>query len=338
MAEAVATMSAERSRIGVRPILFGSIVLAIAAAVSYWAVVLRGYETTNDAFIEGHIVFLSPRVAGQVVEVLVQENQRVAAGDVLVKLDPSDYDARVARARADLDVARNRMTQSEAAAAGAAAQVAAAQATLRHSEQELGRVRNLHSSDAASKSDLDAAIATRDSAVANLHAAEQQEKAERASLGSEAPVRQAEAVLREAELALSHTVVTAPFAGKVGRKSVELGANVTPGQPLVAVAEDTTNWVTANFKETQIEEMNPGDDAEIRVDAYPDAVIHGHVESIAPATGAKYALLPPDNASGNFTKVVQRVPVRIALDPPPAGSSSPDLSVGLSVDVRVHVR
>jgi membrane fusion protein (multidrug efflux system) len=142
-----------------------------------------------------------------------------------------------------------------------------------------------------------------------------------------------------AALTLStHPIAVAPFAGTIGKKNVEVGANVSPGQPLFAIAEDAANWVNANFKETQIEEMNPGDVAEIRVDAFPDHMIRGHVESIAPATGAKYALLPPDNATGNFTKVVQRVPVRIALDPSDAASAAPDLSVGLSVDVRVRVR
>jgi membrane fusion protein (multidrug efflux system) len=338
MAEAVVTIAEERSGIGARTIAIGAVVVAIAAIVSYWALVLRGFETTNDAFVEGHLVFLSPQVGGHVVEVLAVENQHVAAGAPLVRLDPADYEVRVARARADLDAAHNRMAQSSAAADAAHAQVAAAQATLHHAEQELARMRELTSHQVASRSDLDSAVATHESALATLHAAEEQERAERATVGSDAPVRQAEAMLREAELALSYTTVTAPFAGVVGRKSVELGANVTAGQPLVAIAEDSANWVNANFKETQIEEMNAGDEAEIRVDAFPQTVIRGHVESIAPATGARYALLPPDNATGNFTKVVQRVPVRIALDPPEPGTPSPDLSVGMSVDVRVHVR
>jgi membrane fusion protein (multidrug efflux system) len=317
-------------------VLIGLAALAIAATVSYWALVLRGFERTNDAFVEGHLVFLSPRVGGQVAEVLVQENQRVRAGQTLVRLDPADFEVRVARARADLDAAHNRMVQTHASADAAAAQVAAVEVKLRHAEQELGRAKQLFANGVASRTALDSAVATRDGAAAELHAAREQERAERAALGNQAPVRQAEALLREAELALSHAAVVSPFDGVVGRKSVEVGANVAPGQPLVAIAEDAANWVTANFKETQIAEMNPGDAAEIRVDAFPDAVLRGHVESISPATGAKYALLPPDNATGNFTKVVQRVPVRIALDA--AEGDLAKLSVGLSVDVRVHVR
>ena len=335
MAEATLPTTGSRPRIGVRPVLLGVVVIAIAATVAYWALVLRGFERTNDAFVEGHLVFLSPRVGGQVAEVLVQENQRVRAGDVLVRLDPADFEVRVARARADLDGAHNRMAQTHAASDAAAAQVAAVEVKLRHAEQEYGRTHELFANGVASRTALDSAVAARDGAAAELHAAREQERAERAALGNEAPVRQAEAMLREAELALSHAVIVAPFDGVIGRKSVEVGANVAPGQPLVAVAEDAANWVTANFKETQIEQMNAGDAAEIRVDAFPDAIFRGHVESISPATGAKYALLPPDNATGNFTKVVQRVPVRIALDP--ANADLAKLSVGLSVDVRVRV-
>jgi membrane fusion protein (multidrug efflux system) len=193
-------------------------------------------------------------------------------------------------------------------------------------------------------------VAARDSALAEMRAAEQREVAERAALGSDAAVRQAEASLQEAELALARTSIVAPFDGVIGRKSVERGANVSPGQPLFALAADSGNWVNANFKETQIGRMHLGDPVDIRVDAFPDRVWRGHIESISPATGAKYALLPPDNATGNFTKVIQRVPVRISLDPEPARetpdvSASPELPwsgdslpVGLSVSVSVRVR
>jgi membrane fusion protein (multidrug efflux system) len=254
-----------------------------------------------------------------------------------VKLDPADFEAKVAHARADLDAARNRMTQAGAAAEAAAAQGRAAAARLRHAEQELTRARELVQKRAAAPMSLDTATAERDAAAAELRAAEQREQAERAALGNEAPVRQSEATLKEAELALAYTVVSAPFDGIVGKKGVETGANVAAGQPLFALAASSGNWVTANFKETQIGRIQPGDRAEIRVDAYPGRSWRGHVESISPATGAKYALLPPDNATGNFTKVVQRVPVKIALDGDEAGSADDLLSVGLSVNVVVRV-
>ena len=331
-----------RIRIGIRPILISVAALALLITLTYWLVALRGHERTDDAFVEGHLVFLSPRVSGHVVEVLVDDNQRVQKDQPLVRLDRADFEARLAHARADLDAASNRMTQAGAAADAAAAQVRAAAVRLRHAEQELTRARELVDKRAAAITLLDTATAARDAAAAELRSAEQREQAERAALGNAAPVRQAEAALKEAELALAYTVVTAPFDGIVGKKGVEMGANVTVGQPLLALAAASGNWVTANFKETQIGRIQPGDRVEIRVDAFPDQRWRGHVESISPATGAKYALLPPDNATGNFTKVVQRVPVKIAIDGLDAeGEPNGDgatLPVGLSVTVDVRVR
>ena len=325
--------------------------LALAAAlalalVAWWAIALRGFESTDDAFVEGHMVFLSPRVGGQVAEVLVDENQQVRAGEPLVRLDLADFEARAARARADLDAAHNRMEQARAATDAAEAQIGVARVKLDHSADELARARSLFASGVGSQTTLDAAQAAHDGAAAELRAAVERTRAERALVGNEAPVRQAEAALREAELALEHAVVRAPFDGIVGRRSVEPGAIVAPGQPLVALAETGGSWVTANFKETQIAAMSPGDAASVWVDAFPDVVLRGRVESLSPATGARYALLPPDNATGNFTKVVQRVPVRIALEAvdgeAPAllrgENGRPWLPVGLSVTVRVRVR
>jgi membrane fusion protein (multidrug efflux system) len=331
---AEATLSTARNGVRVKPILIGVAAIAVVSLATWWLLGLRGRESTDDAFVEGHFVFLSPRVGGHVLEVLVDENQHVSAGQALVRLDRADFEARAAHARADLDAARDRMRQSGAAAEAAAAQGRAAAVRLRHAEQDLARVRELVGRRAAANTQLDAAIAARDAAAAELRAAEQREAAERAVLVSEAPVRQAEAALREAELALGYTEIVAPFEGVIGKKGVEAGANVAAGQSLFALAADSGNWVIANFKETQIGRMRAGDRAEIRVDAFPDRVFKGHVESISPATGAKYALLPPDNATGNFTKVVQRVPVKIALD---GSAGEPQLPVGLSVVVNVRV-
>jgi membrane fusion protein (multidrug efflux system) len=335
---AEATVATTGVRVRMRPLLIGAAVIAVAGVVGYWAVAVRGFERTDDAFVDGHLVFLSPRVGGQVVEISADENQHVKAGQVLVRLDPADFEVKVARAEADLEAARNRMAQSTAGTEAAAAQRRGAEAQLRHAEQEYARARSLFESHVGSQTALDAAVAARDAAAADVHAAEQREEMERAALGNQAPVRQAEAALAEAKLALEHSVVTAPFDGVIGKRSVEIGANVSPGQPLFALADDSGSWVTANFKETQIGRMKPGDPAEITADAFPGARYRGHVESIAPATGARYALLPPDNATGNFTKVVQRMPVRIAIDGDADGGGRPWLPVGLSVNVRVRVR
>jgi membrane fusion protein (multidrug efflux system) len=298
-------------------------------------------EATDDAFVEGHLVYVSPRIAGQVVEVLVEENQEVEAGALLVRIDPADHEARLAHARANLEVARNQQTQTGASSEAAAAQVRAAEAHLVHAEQQLVRARSLFRQGAGSETALDAAQSGRDAARAELRAAQEREAAQRALLSHAAPVKQAEAALREAELQLGYTEIRAPFAGRVGKKSVEIGATLAPGQPLLSLVATHGNWVVANFKETQIGAMKPGARVDIEVDAYPGRRWVGHVESISPATGAKYALLPPDNATGNFTKVVQRVPVRVALDSVSgegaAGEDPTAVPVGLSVVARVHL-
>jgi len=347
MAEATvqeAEAGEDSSRWSVARIVRVAVLLALLGmGLAYAAHTLRsiwGTEATDDAFVDGHLVYVSTRVSGQVLEVLVAENQEVTAAAPLVRIDAADYEARAAHARANLEVAHNSIAQTNASAEAAAAQARAAQARLSHAEQELVRARGLFAQGAGSETALDAAQSARDTAVAELRAAQRREAAERAMLGSEAPVKQAQAALREAELALGYTAIAAPIDGRIGKKSVEVGATVQPGQPLLTIVATRGNWVTANFKETQIGAMKPGDPVEITVDAYPDRAWRGHIESISPATGAKYALLPPDNATGNFTKVVQRVPVKIALDAVvgdgAAGEDPTALPVGLSVVVRVR--
>ena len=344
-AEASVSESGERSAswTGGRAARLALVLALLAAALFAGLRELRavwGTEATDDAFVEGHLVYVSPRVSGQVVEVLVTENALVAAGDVLVRIDRADHEARLAHAQANLEAARNAIAHTSAASEAAAAQVRGARARLQHAEQELVRARELSQSGAGSVQALDAAQSAHDAAAADLRAAQRREEGERAMLGSSAPVKQAQAAVREAELALSYTTITAPFAGRVGKKSVEVGATVQPGQPLLTVVATHGNWVVANFKETQIGAMKPGDPVEITVDAYPERSWRGHVDSISPATGAKYALLPPDNATGNFTKVVQRVPVKIVLDAMrgegAAGADPTALPVGLSVVARVR--
>ncbi len=290
-----------------------------------------GGESTDDAFVEGHVALVGAEVPGRVIEVSVEDNDRVRAGQVLVRLDPAEYEARVAKAKADLDAAMNRERAAHSAAASAEADGRAAETELWRAKQDVERIQSLFDRGVASRQQLDEAIAKRDSALARISAAENRADSERAMLGNSAPVKQAEAALRSAELDLSHTQVAAPFDGVIGRKNVELGALVSPGQPLLAVAAAVPPWVIANFKETQIARIHPGAKAEVHVDAFPDVLWKGHVESIAAATGAVYALIPPDNATGTFTKVVQRVPVKIVLDEP----ATDPLRVGLSAQVRV---
>lgn len=323
-----------------RGVLAG-LVVAAGALVAHRVVVAGRVEWTNDAFVDGRVASVGARVAGHVLSVEIEENVRVKQGDVLVRLDPADFAARASMARADLDVARNRMLAAQAAVAVAEAEGLAAAAERDRAAREAARIEALHAKGAASRQALDAALSARDATQARVRALASRAEAERAVLGNDAPVRQAEAALQAAELALSYTTIVAPVDGVVGRKNVETGSWVVPGQPLLAITEDGESWVTANFKETQIGAMRQGAPVEIHVDAYPDVVWRGHVESVAPATGATFALLPPDNATGNFTKVVQRVPVRIALDgpePEEGVAPPPALPVGLSAEVEVRVR
>jgi membrane fusion protein (multidrug efflux system) len=325
--------------------LFALVVLLSFGA--YRWIATRGLETTDDAFVEGTLSYLAAEVQGRVFEVAVEEHARVKAGEVLVRLDDAEARARIARAQADLSAAHNRMVSAEAAAAAADAEGKAATVESWRMGRELERIESLTKRGAASSQELDAARADRDAALARVRAAAMRAEAERGLLGSEAPVRQAEAALREAELGLERTQLAAPFDAVVGRKNVEPGNIVRPGQALLALSRVERRWVEANFKETQIARMRRGAPATVVVDAFPGYVFRGHVESFSPASGAKYALIPPEPAAGNFTKVVQRVPVRIVLDEVENGEGRhpidrpedmPDLAIGLSSVVTVDVR
>jgi membrane fusion protein (multidrug efflux system) len=332
-------------------------VLAIALLVwgfNHWNY-SRQHQSTDDAQVDGHIVPVIAKVGGYVKSVNVEENQPVKEGQLLVQLDDAEYRVRLAQANADLAAA-------EAAAGGAGsagqaqgqvltasgqeaamtAQVAAARANARKAESDLARARELAAKQIISRQQLDAAQAAATAANANLTAAERQVSAAGATVSSaQAGVRVASARAQSARamrdnalLQLQYTRITAPASGFASKKSVELGQLVAAGQPVMNIVADTGVWVTANFKETQLAKIHAGQPAEFEVDAYGGCVALGTVQSLSGATGAKFALLPPDNATGNFTKVVQRVPVRIAVTRPCSGNRP--LRPGLSVTVHVE--
>lgn len=318
---------------------------ALVGAVYWWSG--RGFESTDDAFVEGTLVYLASELQGRVEEVLVEENERVAKGAVLVRIDREEASIRVARAEANLTAARNRMVTAEAAAAAADAQGRAARVASQQARRELVRSQSLAERGAASDQQLDAAQAAHDAALAEVKALAFRADAERALLGDAAPVRQAEAELAEARLALDRTVLRAPFDAVVGRKNVEPGDLVKVGESLIALTRIEPRWIEANFKETQLDRMRAGQAARVEIDAFPGLVFHGRVDSFSPASGAKYALIPPEPAVGNFTKVVQRVPVKIVLEeiedakgrrPIAEGDGGSRLAVGLSAVVTVDVR
>src|SRR5579862_2660782 len=409
--------SVVRAGTSVKTIVFRIVIflMVIGAAIfgyEYWKNA-QLFETTDDAQVDGSIYTVSSRVAGHVAEVMVGDEQVVKAGEVLVKLDPKDFDVAIAKARADLsdaiaslasvrtDVpitstttastlasAKSARLDASAAVSGAEQQLGAARARLNTADanvrvaeanfnkasQDLARYKTLVEKDEISKQQYDQAVASQEAARATLDAQKaqvgeaqknisvaqeavkqaqarveqadaliqsamtgpQQVKAtESRALSAAAKVEQQRAALQQAELNLQYTTIAAPVNGVVAKKSVEAGNNVSAGQQLMAVVPLDDIWITANFKETQLKHMRIGQPVTIRSDAY-DRDYTGKVLRFAGASGARMSLLPPENATGNFVKVVQRIPVRIALDP--GQNDDHLLRPGMSVEPSVRVQ
>lgn len=422
-------------------IIAGAVLLiGIIVGLRYW-LYARAHESTDDAFIDGHIIQISPKASGYISKIYIDDNQQVKAGDLLVEIDSRDYEVRLRQAQAALDagiakeneakknvtltratgaatvqqaraaVQRSRSDVSSQRAGAASAQssatqaaaavetaqanlaqtragVKAAQAEATRANADVERYRALYAKDEVSKQQLDQAVATTRTARAELDSAQQRVAASEAQVnearaaqaaatqsaqrartqigGAQASVNEAvgrlaqantapeevavsqaqaatatasteqlRAQLAQAELELSYTKIYAPEDGRVTRKSVEEGALVQIGQPLLAIVPGDV-WVTANFKESQIGRMTPGQAVEISVDAYPNKVFKGHVDSIQAGTGARFSLIPAENATGNYVKVVQRVPVKIVFDEPPDPKHM--LAPGMSVVPEVAVK
>lgn len=309
--------------------ILGLVLLALIAGGVRKLIWARSHESTDNAQVDGHIMPVLPKVGGFVTAVRVEENQPVRAGDTLVVIDPRDYQVKLQQADADLAVAlatvssRQRVGQADAA-------VRQAEANAEKAHGDLDRLTPLAAQGIVSQQQLDAAQTAVRSADANLAAAQA------ALLGADARVASARAARDQAALQLSYTRIVAPTDGLVSKKTVEVGELVQPGQPLMAVVPLADVWITANLKETQIENVIPNDRVDFTVDAYPGIHFRGHVESLSPATGARFSLLPPDNATGNFTKVVQRIPVRIRPDGP--GDPAHPLRPGMSVNVTITTK
>lgn len=378
------------------PLLIASLAAAAIAVTGSAYLLTLGRETTDDAQVEGRVMSVAARVSGQVLHVRVNDNQVVNTGDVLIELDPADYQARVDAARADLqasraaaDAARStlaltgktapaNLVQAQGGLSAAASSVRAADAAIEQARADvaaaesrqalaalnLKRARTLTAENAVPVAQLDSRQTEYDSAEAELlrtrahlisvkaaragsgsgvvqargrlraaDSADEQLSAARAAVAlAEARSQQAEAALKIAELNLSYTTVRAVRRGVVSRRSVEEGQLVAPERPLLALVPLDDVWVVANFKEDQLADMRTGQPATVRLDTYGGREFTGHVESLAGGTGARFALLPPDNATGNFVKVVQRVPVLIRFD----GSPDVVLRPGMSADVSVR--
>jgi membrane fusion protein (multidrug efflux system) len=315
----------------------------ILALVIVVGVLLGGYMwfkgqvdiSTDDAFIQGHIHEISPRVPGYVKQVLVEDNQFVHKGDLLVELDPSNYQARVRIAQARLDVAQNETSGNYAQVQAARAGLSQVQARLEQADLDLERGQALFAKKTIPKEQFDRLVTARKVASSQVREAKEALRRARALLGltgkggKEALVEERQAELHQAKLNLSYTRIFAPSDGYVTRKSVEVGNNVQAGQPLLAVVRLADTWVTANYKESDLAHMRPGQPVKFTVDAYPGETFTGTVNTIMAGTGAAFSLLPPENATGNYVKVVQRVPVKIFID----HESDPQhkLRVGMSV-------
>jgi len=327
------------------------LVAAITGGVLYW-LDARQYETTDDAFIDGHIVRIAPQVSGVVRQVLVDDNQVVGPRQVLAIIDTAQPQARYEGLVAQAKQARATVVQAEAQVAVAAQQVAAAraqvvapQADLGRATADLARYRALQRTEpaAVAATQVDAAVQAvasargrRDAALKAVRQAQAQVTSARAQVGADrAAIGGADAQARATAVDLANARVVAPIVGRVATRTVTPGSYVTPGQQLLAIIP-LKLYVTANFKETQLALMRIGQPVRLRVDALPDVDFRGHVESFQRGAGQAFALLPAENATGNFVKVVQRVPVRIAIDSP-AIEAYP-VGPGMSVVPRVKVR
>ena len=346
-----ASLPPPRRRFRVGYVVVAAIALAlIAAAVVYYIKFIGPYEETDDAFVEGYVTFISPRVSGPVVKLLVTDNQHVKAGDVLLEIDPSDYQVLVDQAKADLAAANSRVQQAEeqimvdqAKADQQQAAVVAEQAVAEHIEADRARYESVQSN-AVSRSQLDQAKTQASSAAAEVDVARNQARAavaqvelDRASVETaRAEVQQVQTRVAQAQLQLSYTTVVAPRDGRVTRRSVEQGAYLQTGEALLALVPDDL-WVVANYKESQLEGIRPGQPVLIHVDAYPKREFRGKVDSLQAGSGARFSLLPPENAVGNYVKVVQRVPVKIVFDEP-INLPELDIAPGMSVVPKVRIK
>ena len=396
------------------PVLIGfgvALILGSIFGLRWWQYAAT-HETTDDAQLAGHVYQVSSRITGTVQQVPVDDNAEVTKGQLLVQLDPQDYQAKVEQAQAALIAAQQQAraaqvgiaqaganagaqtTTAQGAIANANAGIADAQAgletaksgvpvaqaelekanaTLEKAQTDYTRYQTLFSKGAVSAQERDStkqayevaqaqqleaqqgveqAQAKVSQAQANISKAQSQllssqgtlQQAQASGLqtdvnssqyaAAQAQIAQAQASLKEAQLQLSYTQIKAPAAGVVGNKSVEPGTQIQPGQPLMAVVSHDF-WVMANFKETQLADIHPGEPVEVKIDALGNQALSGTVESLSPASGSEFSLLPPDNATGNFTKVVQRVPVKISIDPADLADSGARLTPGMSATVSV---
>jgi len=323
-----------------RGVLMVLVPALIAAAVLYAYLHSGRYVSTDNAYIQAEIVNIAAEVSGAITAVHVRENQRVAAGDKLFRLDERLFKIAAARAAAQMAQAETDINADRLAYRQALAELDLHRATAEFAQMQYVRQQGLREGNLGSVEDLDEAKYTLDAANRQIEVAREKAATLLARLNgdADAPVtahprhQAAQAQYDQALLDLAHAEVTAPFGGVVTNKP-ELGEFVERGVPVMSIVADEDMWVEANFKETQYAHVRVGQEVEVKVDSYPGFVWHGRVDSISEATGAEFALLPPQNATGNWVKIVQRIPLRVAIDP---AADQPPLRVGMSSTVSVN--
>ena len=338
-----------------RRVLVVAGVIAVAALLAGGRMWYRShyFVETENAYISGHVHPVSSRVSGVVTRVLIEDNQLVREGDVVAELDPVDQQVKVEQIQAQIASADQQVVQAEAQiaqvqaqASAAVAQVAQSEAQLLRAKQDAERYGQLYNSQmkAVSKAELDAANAGRSSAVADLAAKRDSAGAAKAQISAagaardvfKAQVNVLRVQLKDAQQQLGYNRIVAPVTGRIGKRSIEVGQRIQPGQQLTAIVQQNV-WLTANFKETQLADLQPGQHVSVKIDAMPGKTLLGTVDSFAPASGAQFALLPADNATGNFTKIVQRVPVKIVFKPEDIKAMNGRLVPGMSALAEVEV-
>jgi membrane fusion protein (multidrug efflux system) len=332
------------------PIILGLVLVGALIFTIKEYVFLQSHEQTDDAQVDGDISPVIARVSGYVMEIRFKDNQYVHAGDTLVVLDDRDYKIKLDQATAAQTAAQKnvaaqgaQIAESQSNIAVQKANIEEAQVRLWKATQDYDRYNNLYNDHAITKAQLDEATADRDGAQAALDAAKSQvpvidkriNTSREQTVATGAVIDSRKADVEYAQLQLTYTVITAPASGIISKRNIQLGQLVQAGSPLFSVVHEDI-YITANFKETQLSDIRLGQKVDIRVDAFDKQVIPGTIESFSGATGAKFSLLPPDNATGNFVKVVQRIPVRVHID---ADSSVLNkMRPGMSVDVTVHTK
>ena len=336
----------------VRGVLAVVVLVALGFGAKMWYHSSHFVETEN-AYVAGHVTPVSSRIAGVVTRVMVEDNQLVKAGDVIAELDPADQRVKVEQIEAQIASAQQQVLQADANVAqvkaqalAAGAQVAQSQAQLVRANQDAQRFSQLYTSTmkAVSKAEVDAANASRAGAVADVAARRGNVEAVNAQIAAAAASREVvksqikvlQAQLKDARQQLGYNKIVAPVAGRLGRRSVEVGARLQPGQQLAAIVQDEV-WITANFKETQLGGLKPNQQVRVVIDALPKKELTGRLDSFSPASGNQFSLLPADNATGNFTKIVQRVPVKIALRQEDVAKLGGRLVPGMSAMVEIEL-